>query len=621
MTKKRIESIIYIRFTALLVISFAVASLIGLSVQNYFQQRQTFTLLREYIEDFDAEWDFDADMKAYSYEWGWGEAEDFSIAEFQDNDLLARTVRANVGMVSEISIVDERGVVTYSSDPEMTGFDLHNDDYLDDYLCLLDREGYYAKDFEPNPFVTDEDLKMVYTAITVKDYSGFILFGYDRDVLQNHMESRLWQGVTGNRIGNTGFLIVCNNDKTIVGVTESAINDTLTNNVSYDGELVLPEKDDIIYDKLLFYGKKSYVAAVKKPDYYLIASYPVDEANALRRKYNILFMSIFLAIMSVLFVVLYLFLDKHVLSSVRSIHGSLKRITSGDLDEKAAAGGSLEFHDLSGDINDTVSRLKELIQEAKEQMASEMENAWRIQESAVPAVFPENDRFSIFASMNTAEAVGGDFYDFFMTDSNTLVFVMADVSGKGMPAALYMMRARTLIKTYASYGLPVEKVAEKTNIKLCEDASRTMFVTAWIGFLNLRTGVLSYVHAGHTIPVLVGSEVSFVKQKINLVLGGVKRAKYIRQEITLSPGESIFLYTDGVSEAHNVKGEMYSEAKLLEVIRAYYKDAPDRQGNDFCRDVCCFVAEDVSAFEGEAPQFDDITMMCVRYEGSMTDGE
>ncbi len=621
MTGKRIESIIYKRFAALLVISFVMASLIGFLVQNYFQQRQTFTLLREYIEDFDSEWDFDADMKAYSYEWGWGEAEDFSITEFQDNDLLARTVRANVGMVSEISIVDERGVVTYSSAPEMIGFDLHDDDYLDDYLCLLDREGYFAKDFEPNPFGTDKDLKMVYTAITVKNYSGFILFGYDRDALQNHMEKKLWEGVTGNRIGTTGFLIVCNNDKTIVGVTESAISDTLTNDVPYDGELVLPEKDDIIYDKLLFYGKKSYVAAVKKPDYYLIASYPEDEANSLRRKYNILFMIIFLAIMSVLFVVLYPFLNKHVLSSVRSIHGSLKRITSGDLDEKAAAGGSLEFHDLSGDINDTVSKLKELIQEAKEQMASEMENAWRIQESAVPTVFPENDRFSIFASMNTAEAVGGDFYDFFMTDSNTLVFVMADVSGKGMPAALYMMRAKTLIKTYASYGLPVEKVAEKTNIKLCEDASRTMFVTAWIGFLNLRTGVLSYVHAGHTIPVLVGSEVSFVKQKINLVLGGVKRAKYIRQEITLSPGESIFLYTDGVSEAHNVKGEMYSEAKLLEVIRAYCKDAPDRQGNDFCRDVCCFVAEDVFAFEGEAPQFDDITMMCVRYEGSMTDGE
>lgn len=151
MTEKRIETIIYKRFAALLVISFAMASLIGFSVQNYFQQRQTFTLLREYIEDFDANWDFDADMKDYSYEWGWGEAEDFSITEFQDNDLLARTVRANVGWVSEISIVDDRGVVTHSSDPGMIGFDLHNDDYLDDYLCLLDREGYYAKDFEPNP--------------------------------------------------------------------------------------------------------------------------------------------------------------------------------------------------------------------------------------------------------------------------------------------------------------------------------------------------------------------------------------------------------------------------------------------------------------------------------------
>ena len=169
---------------------------------------------------------------------------------------------------------------------------------------------------------------------------------------------------------------------------------------------------------------------------------------------------------------------------------------------------------------------------------TELSVARDIQESAVPTVFPEDDRFELFASMDTAEAVGGDFYDFFMRDENTLVFLMADVSGKGMPAALYMMRAKTLIKTYAEQGLSVDAVATETNKKLCEDASRDMFVTAWIGFLELDTGVLSYVHAGHTLPVLIrGGEladnaeengVGFVKKKINTVLGGLKKVKYTR---------------------------------------------------------------------------------------------
>ena len=620
--EKRIGAIIYIRLIILVVISFVIVAVLGIGIQNYFQRRQSLTLLEEYIQDFKTNWDFNADMKDYGYEWGWGEAEDFSITEFQDNALLDRTVKANEGDVSEISIVDENGVVTYSSNSEMIGVDFHNDAYLSEFLCLLNKDGYYARDFYPNPFDKDKNLTMVYNAITVKNYKGFIAFGYDKEVLQHKMEDKLWKGVTGNRIGNTGFLMVCNNDKEIVGVTEAALSDTVKMGISYNGEVSLPdEEDSIVYDITEFYGEESYVATVKQPDYYLIAVYPVKEAKGLRGQYNTLFMIVFTIILSVLFLFLFILLKNHVLREVSSINKSLKLITAGNLDEKAKVQGSLEFYELSNGVNDTVHRLKEMIREAKEQMAEEMEHARRIQESAVPQAFPENERYSLFASMDTAEAVGGDFYDFFMTSADNLVIVMADVSGKGMPAALYMMRAMTLIRTYAMQGFPVEEVADKTNKKLCEDAVSDRFVTVWIGFLNLKTGELSYVHAGHTLPVLINDEVSFLRQKIDLVMGGFPMAKYRRQETTLSPGDSIYLYTDGVTEAHNPSEELYGDERLLTFIKNHAAEAEKGSGNEFCKEKCGMVLSDIKAFEKDSPQFDDITMMWVRYEGDITDDE
>ncbi len=255
-------------------------------------------------------------------------------------------------------------------------------------------------------------------------------------------------------------------------------------------------------------------------------------------------------------------------------------------------------------------RINEEFQKTK----TELNVARDIQESAVPTVFPEDERFGLYASMDTAEAVGGDFYDFFMIDEKTLVVVMADVSGKGIPAALYMMQAKTLIKTYAQQGLSVDAVATETNKRLCEDASRDMFVTAWIGFLDLDTGVLSYVHAGHTFPVLVKGKpaenrVSFVKNKINTVLGGLKKAKYVKQEIRLEPGDGIFLYTDGVTEAHSVGGDMYGEARLLSFID---DNTGSILGNDPCRSACEAILSDVKSFASGAAQYDDITMMWVQ---------
>ncbi len=622
-TEKKIGKIIYRRLIVLVLAAFVLASAAGLLLQNYFQQRQSFTLLREYIEDFAANWDFNAYVKWYiTISWGAViDSEESSIDTFQDNDYLKIMVNPNTEWLTDISIVDNQGIVTYSSDPDMVGYDLHDSEYMSEFLCVPDDEDYYARDFYPDPFETDPDLKKVYGAVSVHNYDGLVLFGFNEQALDNLMRDSLWDSVTENRIGNTGYMIVCDMNKIMTGITDAAINEKLQENAPYAGELELPETEDEIIESVTdFYGEKCYVSAVKKPGYYLIAAYPLMEANALRDTFNVIFVITLLIVLAALFAVLYFLLKNHVVREVSSIHESLNRITAGDLDEKAEADGSLEFYGLSSGINDMVSNLKDRIRAAKEQIDKEKEKARQIQEAAVPGVFPENDAFGIYASMHTAEAVGGDFYDFFMADANTLVFVMADVCGKGMPAALDMMRAKALIKTCAEQGLPADEVALTVNSQLCKNASRKTSVTAWLGFLDLRTGHLSYVQAGHTLPVLVGKEISFAGNKNDAVLGDLKISSYKKQEMTLLPGESIYLYTDGVTEAQNMAEEPYGENRLIELIREKKDELSSLTGNALCKAGCEMVYENVMKFTGGAPQSDDITMMWVTYKGRQVSG-
>ena len=616
--EKKIGSIIYKRLAAIVLFALALAAVAGYFVQDYFQKRQSFTILRQYIEDVDMELDLNGEMEEYIRgDWGMNnDSIESNFDAYQDNDFLKRLVNQNSEWLTEVTIVNNKGVVTHSSNPDMIGYDLHDNEYMSEFLCILDGKDYYARDFYPALFEEDNDNNRVYGAISVDGFDGLVLFGFDRDTIKAQFEGELWNTVTCKRIGETGYMIACNPEGKMVGITEAAISDRLQEETPYTGEVELPETEDEISKQITeFYGEKCYVSAVKRKGYYLIAAYPVKDANSLRNKYNALMLITLVVVLSVLFVVLYVLMKKHVVREVSGIHGTLKKITEGDLDEKADSEGSLEFHDLSNGINETVSNLKERIQAAKEQMAAEVEKARRIQEASVPRVFPVNDSFGLYASMHAAEAVGGDFYDFFMIDADKLGFVVADVSGRGMPAALYMMRARTLIRSFAEQGLPIDEVAEQANRKLCEDESKDMFVTAWIGILDLKTGLLNYVHAGHTLPVLVGRETCFVKQICNPILGGVETATYVKQEIRLLPGDSIYLYTRGITEAQNAAGEMYGADRLLALIRSEQGKLKNADVNAFCKAGCELVYERIREFMGDAPQSDDITMMWVTYTG------
>ena len=262
--------------------------------------------------------------------------------------------------------------------------------------------------------------------------------------------------------------------------------------------------------------------------------------------------------------------------------------------------------------DDTLRHIKELTAATaeKERLAVELSLAATIQENILPHTFPPypNRRdFDIFASMDAAKEVGGDFYDFYLLNNDRLVFLVADVSGKGIPAALFMMRAKMTIKSLAESGADVHVILSEANEKLCERNEAGMFVTAWLGIVDLKTGVLSYANAGHNPPLLRRRQerFDFIKTRPNFILAGMDGVAYRKNEIQLWPGDELFLYTDGVTEATNLNSELFGEARL--------RDTLNRISDDSVESGCRMVKREIDRFVGNAEQFDDITMLAVRF--------
>ena len=242
--------------------------------------------------------------------------------------------------------------------------------------------------------------------------------------------------------------------------------------------------------------------------------------------------------------------------------------------------------------------------------AAELDVAKNIQTSSLPHefnAFPELPDINVYASMNTAKEVGGDFYDFFKIGDHQFAVVIADVSGKGVPAAMFMMRARTIIRSYAETGQPIEDVMTKANASLCKYNDAGMFVTAWAGVIDTETGLMSFVNGGHNPPLVRKKDGSFeyLKMKVNFVMGSFDTVKYKRQEYQLEHGDTLYLYTDGVTEAMNVENQLYGEQRLLDILnKEHYNEAEQ---------VVDAVKEDVAEFTVKAEQSDDITMLSVFY--------
>ena len=268
--------------------------------------------------------------------------------------------------------------------------------------------------------------------------------------------------------------------------------------------------------------------------------------------------------------------------------------------------------------NDTISHMEELTRATaeKERMAVELSLATTIQTNMLPSTFPPypNRRdFDIYASMHAAKEVGGDFYDFYLLDNDRFVFLVADVSGKGIPAALFMMRAKMTIKALAETGADVHVILSEANERLCEGNEAGMFVTAWLGIVDMQTGILSYANAGHNPPLLRRRQGSFdyLKTRPNFILAGMDGASYHKHEIQLLPGDELFLYTDGVTEATNARQELFGESRLLEALNDIFEENVESR--------CKNVKNAINRFVGDAEQFDDITMLSVKFNSFQDD--
>lgn len=417
--------------------------------------------------------------------------------------------------------------------------------------------------------------------------------------------------ITTNRhIGENGLILILGEDGSIESATSGCDKKELEEILS---DISLPEaasSEDIFtidiggakFDCRCRYAKGRYV----------LSALPRSEIHEVRD--IAISINVFLEVLvfALLFALIYLLIKKIVVNQLKSVTGSLARITGGDLDEVVDVRTSEEFASLSDDINSTVDTLKKYIEEASARIDRELEFAKQIQTSSLPSVFPAfpgRTDLDIYASMDPAKEVGGDFYDLYIMHSNIINFLIADVSGKGIPAAMFMMKAKTELKGYTEADMALGDVFTYSNDALCEGNDAGMFVTAWQGSLDLGTGALRYVNAGHNPPLIKRGDGGFeyLRSGAGFVLAGMEGMRYSMREMRLQPGDIIFLYTDGVTEAMNADEQLYGEQRLLDIINsAVYEDM---------KELCGIVKDDVDRFTGDAPQFDDITMLALKFTG------
>lgn len=307
-----------------------------------------------------------------------------------------------------------------------------------------------------------------------------------------------------------------------------------------------------------------------------------------------------------------------------SVSTSTRRMVTDESGRERSAISQLDIHTgdeiqaLSEAIKTMELEINEYIQDLtsvtaeKERIGAELNVATQIQADMLPRIFPafpERTEFDIYATMNPAKEVGGDFYDFFLVDDDHLAVVIADVSGKGVPAALFMVIAKTLIKNHAQNKEDPGAVFTQTNAQLCEGNDAGLFVTAWMGILEISTGKFTYVNAGHNPPLLkrAGGQFEWLKSRPGFVLAGMEGVRYRENSLQLKPGDRLYLYTDGVTEATNAAQELFGEERLQQVLN----DDPDLPVEELLPKI----KNSIDVFVGDADQFDDITMLGLSYKG------
>ena len=608
---KKVGTIIK-RWLFIVIFAAFVISIAGIiAVQSFYQQLYAFSLIEEGVKDVSEDVDQTFSDLLYDYTHDFTELIEDNKSYIKDPAWLSDLVDMNSAFVSEINIVDNQGFITNSSMPEYVGWDMNSAEQSAEFMCLLNGREYYEQDMRGNAY--NESIQMVYAGMRFSDGSGFLQLGISKENYIRYLQDTLASEVRNRRIGVKGMYVIVDSDHRIIGSTDDAVN----GHTVVRTEILANREGEFRRSRINLFDQDCYVVSTLKNGYNFVGGFPVSEAGHFGRIDKILIITVNILMLLCIFGILSRLLNTHVVKGIEDINDSLTKITGGDLDEKAEVTNSLEFTELSRGINSTVDRLKQMIAEADARIDEELAMANNIQQASLPDCsreFRENERFSLYASMETAKTVGGDFYDFYKLSDDLLAVTIADVSDKGIPAAMFMMRAKAVMKRLAEEGRSVEDMAAAANRELWENNEGSMFVTVWTGILDLRTGVMRYVHAGHTCPVLFGiDDPLFVKQKRDLMLGAMPEVTYHAQEIRLRHGETLFLYTDGVTEAEEAGGSLYGNERLESLLAAKDIELKKDGAKEYCREICDAVISDVHEYSGDVPQSDDITVLCLKY--------
>ncbi|MDR0738678.1 MAG: SpoIIE family protein phosphatase [Oscillospiraceae bacterium] len=333
---------------------------------------------------------------------------------------------------------------------------------------------------------------------------------------------------------------------------------------------------------------------------------------------------IFLLILSVLVLIISRLISLSITKPLKELEKAAQIVSTGKLEHKIKIKSKDEIGKLSESFNHMTSELKKQIKEVervtleKSKVSAELNIASTIQKSMLPNVFPDSPdhkQVDIFALMDPAKEVGGDFYDFFFIGKHNIAFVIADVSGKGVPAALFMVIAKTLIKDRLQGGLSSAKTLMEVNNILCENNGAEMFLTCFVATLDLKTGKLRYSNAGHNRPLIYKKETGFtwLETKPKIVLASFENIKFLDEETTMNKGDSLFLYTDGVTEALNPQNELYSDPRLIETLNK--KEIEGKSS----KEILHFVLDSITNFVDKAEQSDDITMLAFNIKKLIND--
>jgi len=510
--------------------------------------------------------------------------------------------------VDELHVSDAKGILIASIPAKYEGYDMAASEQSGAFMAALSHPDFALAQEPKGKGINGEMFQ--YAGVARIGIPGIVQIGYHPKRLQEAMEVADIENLSaGFRIGKSGRIIIGRDGK-IVSIDNRAFIGKGLKEYGFSPAQLAGEADFLATVQ----GTRYLGVSRKYGEYTLVGILPHAEMYVGRNEMGLFLIVCNLILFTVVFVLVSFLVQRVVIDGIYSVNRSLKKITKGDLSERINVKTNTEFAALSEGINSTVAALKDAINEAAARIDAELEFARAIQQSSLPNVFPPypgRPEFDIYATMHTAKEVGGDFYDFFLIGERHLAVLIADVSGKGIPAALFMMTTKTLIQNLAESGASPAKVFTEANRHLCANNEIGMFVTAFMGVLELDTGTFTCVNAGHNPPLLkkAGGPYMWLRLPPGFVLGGMDGMRYNQSEFVFGAGDTLYLYTDGVTEALNCEQALFSDARLEAIMNTGAARRMDVTG------LLKHVKREIDLFAAGAEQADDITMLGLEYKG------